>query len=208
VAVSRAKLALGVPLATAADVVLFSMLRRAGPRPIGFTAVPPLKPAMLSSAGFESGRGCASVVLSYGRPLTVTGPLTVVETCFSEADCYLPALEEAIRRAELRDEAWSREDWEAEPAVFDAGPEEVQVQAEGFDHHDRAVLVAGQERRVTVTSHGSYEALRFTHGRLVVTAVARLGFVERAAFDVIEDLEPYLAEHRRFILSWLRFWES
>jgi len=25
-------------------------------------------------------------------------------------------------------------------------------------------------------------------------------------FDVVEDVEPYLIEHRRFILSWLRFW--
>jgi hypothetical protein len=43
---------------------------------------------------------------------------------------------------------------------------------------------------------------------MVVTAVARLGFPERPIFDVVEDLEPYLAEHRRFILSWLRIWEG
>jgi hypothetical protein len=206
--VSRAKLALGAPLALAADVALFSMLRRARPKPVGLTVIPPLKPAMLSSAGWESGRGVTSVVMSYGRPLAVTGPLTVVQTCFSEADCYLLPLQETIGRAELRDAAWSREDWEAEPAVFEPSPEKIQVQAAGFEHDERAVVVAGQERRLPVVSHGSYEALRFTHGRLVVTAVARSGFPDRPAFDVVEDLEPYLAEHRRFIRSWLRFWQT
>jgi hypothetical protein len=118
--VSRAKLALGVPLALAADVALFSMLRRARPKPVGLTVIPPA----------------------------------------------------------------------------------------GFEHHERAVVVAGQERRLPVVSHGGYEALRFAHGGLVVTAVARSGFSDRPAFDVIEDLEPYLAEHRRFIHSWLRFWRG
>jgi len=36
--------------------------------------------------------------------------------------------------------------------------------------------------------------------------VARLGFPGRPTFDVVEDVEPYLIEYRRFILSWLRFW--
>jgi hypothetical protein len=61
---------------------------------------------------------------------------------------------------------------------------------------------------VPAISHGSYEALRFDHDSMVVTAVARAGFLERPQFDVVEDLEPYLLEHRRFILSWLRFWEG
>jgi hypothetical protein len=43
---------------------------------------------------------------------------------------------------------------------------------------------------------------------MVVTAVTRAGFPERPGFDVVEDLERYLLEHRRFILSWLRFWEG
>jgi hypothetical protein len=206
--VSRAKLALGVPLALAADVTLFSMLRRARPKPIGLTVIPPLKPAMLSSAGCESGRGVTSVTMSYGRPLAVTGPLTVVQTCFSEADCSFFPLQETIKRAELRDAAWSREDWEAEPPVFEQGPETIQVEAAGFENHERAVVVAGQERRLPVVSHGGYEALRFAYGGLVITAVARSGFPDRPAFDVVEDLEPYLAEHRRFIHSWLRFWRS
>jgi hypothetical protein len=206
--VSRAKLALGVPLALAADVALFSMLRRARPKPVGLTVIPPVQPAMLSSAASVSGRGVVSVVMSYGRPLAVTGPLTMVQTCFSEADCSFFPLPETIRRAELRDAAWSREDWEAEPPVFEPGPETIQVEAAGFEHHERAVVVAGQERRLPVVSHGGYEALRFAHGGLVVTAVARSGFSDRPAFDVIEDLEPYLAEHRRFIHSWLRFWRG
>jgi hypothetical protein len=122
-------------------------------------------------------------------------------------ECYLPVLEKTITRAELRDQAWSREDWLGEPGVFDPMPE-VQVPADGFERHERTVVVARHERRLPVISHGSYEALRFVHDSIVVTAVARLGFPDKPGFDVVEDLEPYLAEHRRFILSWLRFWEG
>jgi hypothetical protein len=38
---------------------------------------------------------------------------------------------------------------------------EVQVPADGFEHHERIVVVAGQERHVPETSRGRYEALRF-----------------------------------------------
>jgi hypothetical protein len=131
--VSRVKFALGVPVALAADVVVFAVLRRARPRPFGLAAVPPHTPAMLGSYVSEGLRRVTEVVLSYGRPLAVAGPFTVVETCFS---------------------------------------------------------------------------LRFVQDSVVVTAVARLGFGERPVFAVFEDLEPYMAEQRRFILSWLRFWEG
>jgi hypothetical protein len=85
---------------------------------------------------------------------------------------------------------------------------EVQVPAGGFGRGERVVVVAGQERRVPAVSRGAYEALRFDHGSVVVTAVARSGLPDRPRFDVVEDLEPYLAGHRRFILGWLRFWEG
>lgn len=137
----------------------------------------------------------------------MAGPLTEVETCFSGRDCYLPALEETITLAELRDEAWAREDWESELGAFEPEPE-VRVPADGFEREERAVIVAGQEHRLAVVSRGSYEALRFVRNPVVVTAVARLGFPQRPTFDVVEDLEPYLAEHRRFIRSWLRFCEG
>ncbi len=117
------------------------------------------------------------------------------------------ALEEVITRAVLRDQAWAREDWLDDTSVSDFLPE-VHVPAEGFDRHERTVLVAGQQRPVHVVSRGSYEALRFVQDSVVVTAVSRLGFPDSPRFDVVEDLEPYLAEHRRFILSWLRFWEG
>lgn len=204
---SRAKFALGVPVAMAADTVLFFLLRRARLRPFGLAVIPPSTPAMLRSAGGGGGRGFTEVVLSYGKQFNVTGPLTEVETCFSETDCYLPALEETITRAELRDAAWAREDWESDSAVFTPEPE-VQVSADGFDHRELSVIVAGQQRRLQVVSRGSYEALRFVHDSTVVTAVARLGFPGEPRFDLVEDLEPYLKEHRRFILSWLRFWEG
>jgi len=203
---SRARFALGVPLALAADMVLFSMLRRARPRPVGLTGAP-VRPAMLGVGSESEGRGFTSIVLCYGRPLAVAGPFTEVQTCFSERDCHLSPLEETITRAKLRDDAWARQDWEREPGVF--GPATgAEAPAEGLEYHERAVAVAGQERRLPVVSHDGYEALRFVHHSMVVTAVARGGLPERPAFDVVEDLEPYLAEHRRFILSWLRFWEE
>jgi hypothetical protein len=84
----------------------------------------------------------------------------------------------------------------------------VEVLAGGFERDERIVVVAGLERRVPVISHGRCEALRFIHDSMVVTVVARLGFHESPRFDVVDDLSPYMAEHRRFILSWLRFWEK
>ena len=90
---SRAKLALGVPLAmAAADQALFAMLRRARPRPFGLTT-PAATPAMLSSAGQSGLSSFTSVVLCYGLPLRVAGPLSEVQTCFSGRDCYLPTLQ-------------------------------------------------------------------------------------------------------------------
>jgi hypothetical protein len=204
--VSRAKFALGVPLALAADVALFSMLRRARPQPVGFIA-PPVRPAMLGTGNESEGQGFTSIVLCYGRPLAVAGPFIEVQTCFSERDCHLPALEETITRARLRDDAWARQDWEREPGVFGSATG-VEVPEDGFERQERAVVVAGQERRLPVVSQDGYEALRLDHHPMVVTAVARGGLPERPAFDVVADLEPYLAEHRRFILSWLKFWEE
>lgn len=202
---SRAKLALGVPLAVAADVAMIAMIRRSRPRPLGLSNAG-ATPAMLSSAGSQGLSRCTEVVLCYGWPLTAAGPLTEVETCFPGGDCGRPALQETITRAVLRDQAWAREDWEGDPGVFADWPE-VRVLADGFEQHERVVVVGGQERRMPVISRGDYEALRFDHDSMVVTAVARSGFPEGPRFDVVKDLEPYLAEHRRFILSWLRFWE-
>jgi hypothetical protein len=204
--VSRAKLALGVPLAMAADVALFALLRRSRLCPFGLSNAG-ATPAMLSSAGSIGFSSCTEVVLCYGRPLDAAGPLTEVETRFSGGEGDLPALQETITRAELRDQAWAREDWEGDPGVFVPVPE-VRVPADGFERRERVVVVAGRERRVPVISRGSYEALRFDHDSMVVTAVARAGFPKRPRFDVVEDLDPYLAEHRRFILSWLRFWDG
>jgi hypothetical protein len=204
--VTRAMFALGVPAAMAADTVLFALLRRARPQPVGLSS-PAVYPAMLRSARQSELRSFTSVVLSYGRPLTAAGQLIEVETCFAETEYFSPELEETITRAELRDQAWARRDWTAEPPVFGPAPD-VHVPATGFEHDERIVLVAGQERQVPVTLHHRCEALRFTHDSMAVTAVARLGFPDRPQFELVTDLEPYLAEHRRFVLSWLRFWET
>lgn len=204
---SRAKFALGVPVAMAADLVLSALLRRARPRPLGLSITPAVTPALLGPGGQIGFRSISSVVLCYGRPLAVAGQLIEVQTCFTERDCYLPPLEETITRARLRDQAWARQDWEADPGVFSPIPV-IPLTAERAGCSERVVVVAGQERRVPVISDDRYEALRFVHDAAVVTAVARLGFPDPAQFDVVEDLEPYLAEQRRFILSWLRSWEE
>jgi hypothetical protein len=193
-------------MAMAADVALFAMLRRSRPCPLGLSNAG-ATPAMLSSAGSLGLSRCTEVALCYGRPLHTAGPLTEVETSFPGGEADRPALQETITRAELRDRAWSREDWQSDPGVFAPVPE-VRVPAEGFERRERLVVVAGHEHRVPVISRGGYEALRFDYDSMTVTAVARSGFPERPRFDVVEDLEPYLAEHRRFILSWLRFWEG
>jgi hypothetical protein len=83
---SRAKLALGVPLAMAADAAMSAMLRRSRPCPLGLSNAG-AGPAMVSSAGSLGFGRCTEVVLCYGGPLTATGPLTEVKTCFSGGDC-------------------------------------------------------------------------------------------------------------------------
>jgi hypothetical protein len=204
--VSRAMFIVGAPLAIAADVPLARMLRRARPRPFGLTA-PTVVPAMVSSAEGDGLNGVVSVELCYGRMLSVTGPLAEVQTCFSDHDCYPSTLQEAIIRAERRDQAWAQKDWAADTGVFSPVPE-VRVPADGFEQCERHIVAAGHEHLVTVISRGTYEALRFAVDSTVVTAVARTGFPERPQFDVVEDLEPYLAGRRRFFLSWLRFWKQ
>jgi len=206
--VSRAQFAVSVPIALAVSRWRFSKLRRVDPHPFGLAIVPPLMPMMLWSDGW--GPGLTDMSLSYGRPLAVSGQLIEVATCFSEADCELPSVGEAIVRAGQRDAAWEREDWENAPEMSGSEPFEGPVQAPvpGFDHVERPVIVAGQERLVPVVSRSGYEGLRFRHGSMVVTAVARLGFAGIPSFEVIDDLEPYLAGYTRFVLSWLRFWET
>jgi hypothetical protein len=115
------------------------------------------------------------VGLSYGRPLAVTRPLTVVQTCFTASEVPLFGLEEVIIGAQMRDDAWSREDWEGEPNLFEQGPHRVQVPTDGFERADHMTVMAGENRSVGVVSPGGYEALRFGHGDLIVTGVARNG---------------------------------
>jgi len=203
--VSRAQLAVGAPVALVVSRWRFARLRRARARPFGLVATPQVVPMMLSSDGW--GPGLTDMVLSYGRPLVAEGSFIEVATCFSERHLYPRSLEEAIARAEYRDVAWARKDWEAGDAVFEPVPQ-VPVRPAGFDREERAVVVDGEERRATVVSRGSYEALRFRQGSAVVTAVARSGFPGVPSFQAVGDLEPYFAGYTRFVLSWLRFWET
>jgi hypothetical protein len=198
--VSRVKLALGVLAAQATYTMHSVLLRRADLRPVGLTVDPPVVPAMLDYVTTTVGAGVTDIILTYGRPYATVGPFIEVQTCFVDEDDYLPPLEEAMTRAGIRDHAWAREDRESRIQVFEPAPE-IQVPDGGFDYHKRAVIVWGQQRCVPVVSRGGREGLRFTHDSMVVTAVARHGFPESLAFDLVEDVEPYLAEHRRFTLS-------
>lgn len=202
---SRIQLAVGAPMALAVSRWRFSKLHRVDPHPFGLAIVPPLMPMMLSSEGW--GPGLTDMSLSYGRPLAVSGQLVEVATCFSEPDCEMSSLQEAIARAQQRDAAWAREDWENAPEMSEPEPFGIPVLSAGFHRQERPVIIAGQQRVIPVVSRDGYEGLRFRHGSMLVTAVARLGF-EGMSFEVVDDLEPYLAGYTRFVLGWLRFWET
>jgi hypothetical protein len=79
----------------------------------------------------------------------------------------------------------------------------------------RGVVCARRRPAVPHTRAGSTalvaqrcQAQRFTLDSTVVTAVSRFGLPDRPQFDPVTDLEPYIPEHRRIILSCLRLWEA
>jgi hypothetical protein len=157
--------------------------------------------SVLWSEGY--GAGLIEIVLAYGHPHDVSKPLIQVQTCFSEQDCCSPSLGEAIARAEHRDACFARSEWVDAGDSFDPFPP-VPVPDQSLDHSERTVAVDGEERAATVVSYGNYAALRFHQGSTVITAVARLGFPSPLSFRVIDDLEPYFAGYRRFVLGFLR----
>jgi hypothetical protein len=201
VRVSRAQLAAGAPIALAVSRFRFTKLRRLRPRPYALWDVRPEMPRILWSEGY--GQGLTEIVLAYGHPHEVNRPLIQVQTCFSEEDCGSPSLEEAIARAEHRDACFARREWMEAGDSFDPFPA-LPVPYRNLDHDERILAVDGEERAVTVVSHGDYAALRFRQGPVHVTAVARLGFPPDLSFRVIDDLEPYFAGYRRFVLGFLR----
>jgi hypothetical protein len=70
----------------------------------------------------------------------------------------------------------------------------------GRDHVLDAVqgwLVSGYAGRMAFSATSSI-------GSSPVTAAARLGFPSPLSFRVIDDLEPYFAGYRRFVLGFLR----
>jgi hypothetical protein len=79
----------------------------------------------------------------------------------------------------------------AEPDCFLGALDETITRAELHDRSARCQL------------HGVKAARRCAArpDSKAVTAVARLGFLGRPHFELVTELEAYLAEHRRFILS-------
>ena len=198
---SRAQLVAGAPVALAVSRFRFAKLRRVRPRPYALCEAEPHMPRILWSERF--GEGLAEIVLAYGHPHDVSKPLIQVQTCFSEEDCYSPSLAEAIARAEHRDACFARLEWVQAGDSFDPFPE-LPVPDRVLGHNERVLAVDGEERGVTVVSHGTYAALRFRQGPVLVTAVARSGFPSALSFRVIDDLEPYFAGYRRFVLGFIR----
>jgi hypothetical protein len=113
------------------------------------------------------------------------------------------SLEEALARAEHRDAAWARGEWEHVGGPFSPVPR-VTVPVNGFTQQDRAVEVDGEQRVIPLLSLGHYQALRFEQDTKAVTAVARFGFPEALSFYTVDDLGPYVAGFRRFMLGLLR----
>jgi hypothetical protein len=201
--VSRAQLVAGAPIALAVSRFRFAKLRRVRPRPYALWAVDmgPEMPRILWSEGY--GQGLTEIVLAYGYPHDVSKPLIQVQTCFSDEDCWSPSLEEAIARAEYRDACFARREWVEAGDPFDPFPERP-VPYRNLDRSERILAVDSEERTSTVVSHGDYAALRFRQGPVLVTAVARMGFPPVLSFRVIDDLEPYFAGYRRFVVGFLR----
>jgi hypothetical protein len=194
VPLSRARYALGVPLGLAVSEVASFWLRRAHPHPVGLT-VESAMPRMLGTHGWGGGLNYMALVYGCPHPRDVSRPLTEVMTCFSVAHCYLPSLEEVLARAGHRDAAWARGDWEYPTGAFDPIPG-VPVPGGGFAHHDRAVVIDGDQRVIRAVSFGRYEALRFHQDTKVVSTVARFGFTDTPSFHTVDDLGPYVAGFR------------
>jgi hypothetical protein len=199
--VSRVQLAAGAPIALAVSRFRFAKLRRIQPRPYALWDVQPEMPRILWSEGY--GQGLTEIVLAYGHPHDVSKPLIQVQTCFSDEDCWSPSLEEAIARAEYRDACFARLEWAEAGDSFDPFPERP-VPDRNLDRKERILAVDGEEQTSTVVSHGDYAALRFRQGPVLVTAVARTSFPPVLSFRVIDDLEPYFAGYRHFVLGFLR----
>jgi hypothetical protein len=199
--VSRAQLVAGVPVALAVARFRFAKLRRVRPRPYALTRVEPGMPRLLWSEGYE--QGLTEIVLAYGHPHDVSKPFIQVRTCFGEEDCCSPSLAEAIARAEHRDACFARSEWVDAGDCFDPFPP-VPVPDRILDHRQHTVVVDGEERTVSVVSCGHHAALRFRQGSVAVAATARLGFPSELSFGVTDDMEPYFAGYRRFVLGFLR----
>jgi|SRR5580658_4149408 hypothetical protein len=199
---SRAQLIAGMPFALAIARFTSAKLRRAQPHPYALVST---LPKILWSDSWS--QGLTEMVLAYGYPHTVSRPLIEVATCFAEQDCSFPSLEQAIARAEHRDACFARSEWVDAGGPFDPFPA-VSVPARQLGRDERTVTVDGEERTVTVLSYGDYAALRFQQGSADVMAVSRFGSPDSLSFQAIDDLEPYFAGYKHFVLSWLNPWAS
>ena len=219
---SRARIALRVPIVVAFSELYSLWPRHAHRHPLGLTVAEPTMPRRLGSYGGGRGLTDMSLVYGYPDPSDFARPLIEVMTCFSAAHCDLPSLKEALTQAEHRDGAWARGEWAPgwlsqarkpprlsvrvvdPPRPFGLPFPEASVPPSGFADQDRAVVIDGEQRVITAVSFRHYEALSFGLGTKVVTAVARFGFPDTPSFYTVDDLGPYVAGLRRSMLDGLR----
>jgi hypothetical protein len=200
---SRAQLVVGAPVALAVGRWRFGRLRRAGARPYALAGT---LPEILWQDGWRDG-SLTDVVLAYGYPHAVSRPFTEVETCFAGSSSAAPSLEVAIARAEHRDESFAQWEWVDAGGPFD-DETPATVPAGGHRRDQRMLSVDGTERPAVVVSRGDYAALRFRHGAVIVTAVARFGFPGELAFGLTDDLEAYFAGYRSLVRGFLLPWSK
>jgi hypothetical protein len=184
-----------------------SKLRKLEISPIGLASPPVLPP--MNAAADRFGRHLAYVLLCYGKnPLDAAEPVIEMQTCPDDDDWYgPPALNDVLTRAVLRDIARASRPLRLVHSVWDENfhsqGEGFRVTApeDGFAAAQRSIIVQATEQETTVISHGHYEALRFHHGNLIVTALARHGFPKRLAFQAIGDLEPFITAGKQLLHS-------
>jgi hypothetical protein len=199
--VSRIRLVVGASLALVVSRFRFARLRRAMPCPYAISGLPPAMPRLLLSE--SRGTDLIEIVLGYGFPRAISRPLIEVATCFAPAESSVPSLGQALAGAAHRDACYARDKWEEAGGPFES-PAPAQALATELRRNDRQVVVDGEERYLAIASYRKYEALQFSQGSAVVTAVARFGFPDGLSFGQVDDLEPYFAGYIRFVRSWLK----
>jgi hypothetical protein len=135
----------------------------------------------------------ASMSLQFGWLFDLAAPLVEVTTHWdgeSWNDPDVPGHQPGaweLGAAEHRDDAISRQDWEADPCSDQPGP------GGPFEHGQLAIAVCGLEQTVPVLRYRHYEAFSFQARKTIVTVVSRHPRDGMPRLEQVTDLEPYIA---------------